>query len=90
MKQDSIYEEERVNLQAGDVLFLLTDGYTEAMSEQKEPLGPERIQQLLSNPDLEALSAEHLIEYLLQYIQLHVGTGFQHDDMTVVVVKVLS
>jgi serine phosphatase RsbU (regulator of sigma subunit) len=90
MKADSVYAEERVALQPGDILFFLTDGFTEAMNEQKEPLGQDRIQALLSSSELDSYSAEQLIEYLSQHVRLYTGTASQHDDMTMVVVKVLA
>lgn len=90
MKDDSVYAEERLALERGDILFLLTDGFTEAMNERMEPLGQERIQSLLASSELDSYSAEQLIEYLSQHVRLHTGTASQHDDMTVVVVKALS
>ena len=90
MKEDSVYEHETVILHTGDVLFLLTDGFTEAMNEAQEPLGQERVQMLLSNPEIESYSAGQIIEYLTRHVRLHVHTAPQHDDMTIVVVKVLA
>ena len=56
----------------------------------KKSAGQERIQALLSRPELDSYTAEQLIEYLSQHVRLHTGTASQHDDMTMVVVKTLS
>ncbi len=43
-----VYSEQKVSLQKGDVLFLYTDGVTEAMNSGDELYGEERLQKLLS------------------------------------------
>lgn len=88
MKDDSVYEERTVQLQPGDTLFLLTDGFTDAMNNQQEMFGTERIERMLNDPKLDGLSAQGMMELITNEVQLHVGTAAQHDDMTMVVVKV--
>ena len=89
MQPESVYEEARVPLSAGDMLFLLTDGFTEAMNAKQEVFGVERIEQALSAPHLPSLSAEKLLGHLTESVRRYTGIAPQHDDMTMVVIKVL-
>lgn len=89
MQPDSSYTEQTVQLSKGDMLFLLTDGYTEAMNVANETFGVERIEVALSRPGIDKLGAEKLLDYVTGNIRLFTGNAPQHDDMTMVVVKVL-
>lgn len=89
MKADSTYDEQTVDLHSGDILFLLTDGFTEAMNSKQEVFGTERIELALRQPGLEQLSARKLVDYVTDNIRVYVGDAAQHDDMTMVVLKVL-
>jgi serine phosphatase RsbU (regulator of sigma subunit) len=90
MKEDSAYEERTVQLHPGDTLFLLTDGFTDAMNNRQEMFGTERIEQLLKDFRLNGASAQNMMEFITSEVRAHVGTAPQHDDMTLVVVKVTS
>jgi sigma-B regulation protein RsbU (phosphoserine phosphatase) len=89
MKEDSVYGERTVSLARGDLLFMLTDGFTEAMNNQQEVFGTERIEEVLRQPDIDALPARDIIDRLTVAVRGHAGEAPQHDDMTMVVVKVL-
>ncbi len=89
MQADSTYQEATVALAPGEILFLLTDGFTEAMNAKQEVFGTERIEHTLAAPHLPSLSAEKLIGHLTESVHRHSGIAPQHDDMTMVVVKVL-
>ena len=62
MKDDSVYEERTVQLQPGDTLFLLTDGFTDAMNNQQEMFGTERIERVLKDPALDGIPAQQMME----------------------------
>ena len=89
MKEDSAYQEKVVQLHPGDVLFLLTDGFTEAMSESREVFGADRMEAVLCAPEAGACTARELVERATKAVEMHAGEAPQHDDMTIVVVKVL-
>ncbi len=89
MREDSVYSERCVRLQAGDLLVLLTDGFTEAMNNSNEQFGQERLEELLQKMDCRQLSAQHILERVTGAVRSYVGTAAQHDDMTMVVVRVL-
>ena len=81
------YDEIEEPLLMGDILFFYTDGIPEAMNEKKELFGFERLEQFVRqlNP---SLTAKEIMNQLLATVQIHTGTAQQHDDMTVVIVKV--
>jgi len=83
------YQESTFRLSQGDVLCLLTDGFTEAMNESHETFGTERIEEVMKRPDLSHITAAELLSVLADEIRRHAGDAPQHDDMTMVVVKAL-
>jgi len=88
MKEDTIYQEHSLQLHSGDLLVLLTDGFTEAMNGLKEQYGGERIEESVRKLSTRSASAQETIDHIMADVRLHVGDAPQHDDMTMVVVKV--
>ncbi len=88
MKEDSVFAERSLHLRSGDVLVLLTDGFTEAMNDHHEQFGQERLETIMRRPDTNQLPAQQVLDRITHEIQAHVGAAAQHDDMTMVVVKV--
>ena len=79
-------EEQTLSIGAGDLFALFTDGITEAMNEESDLFGEER----LSHP-LEAhahLPLDDLRERILGDVEAFVGVAEQHDDMTIVLLRV--
>jgi serine phosphatase RsbU (regulator of sigma subunit) len=89
MRKDSTYGQQSMQLQSGDVLFLMTDGFTEAMNENQEIYGSERMEQVVRDLHRDSLSAGAMLEQITHEVRSHIGNAPQHDDMTMVVVKVL-
>ncbi len=89
MKEDSTYEERSIQLHSGDIVFLLTDGITEAMNAQKELFGVERFEQCLRQSDLSHMGAQQIMNMISDCVWRFSGGSAQHDDMTLVVIKVL-
>jgi serine phosphatase RsbU (regulator of sigma subunit) len=89
MKDDSAYNERSVQLNSGDVLILFTDGFTEAMNAIREQFGDERLAQFAQQLDTN-LSSQQILRRIRSEVERHVGGAAQHDDMTMVVVRVLS
>lgn len=88
MTQFASYEERTAALHSGDVLILLTDGLTEAMNASMEPYGNERLAEFVRHLATTNLSAQQMADAINHDIQAFVGAAPQHDDMTMVVVKV--
>jgi sigma-B regulation protein RsbU (phosphoserine phosphatase) len=89
MVQDTAYEEKTVPLKGGDVWVFYTDGVSEAQNHANELYGAATLQNLLEKIDTAALSARQIKEEILAHVRQFVGNAPQHDDMTVVVVKVV-
>ncbi|MFZ5518596.1 MAG: PP2C family protein-serine/threonine phosphatase [Candidatus Zhuqueibacterota bacterium] len=84
---DRVIEEYKIGIQTNDLFLFYTDGFSEAMNADKEEFGEDRLQVVLeSNPDH---SAEQVIEAFKKEIFKFVGEAPQHDDMTMLVVKIL-
>jgi sigma-B regulation protein RsbU (phosphoserine phosphatase) len=82
------YNEVTLDLQTGDVLVMFTDGMVEAKNMKDELWGFERMEQAVRNLS-KNISAKEMAEALAAEANLFAGAAQQHDDMTVVVVKVL-
>ncbi len=80
------YETETVQLQKGDVLFLYTDGVSEAINVKNRQFEEWRIQDILkANLDK---SAEELMKVMINELQDFTMGAPQSDDITMVVLKV--
>src|SRR3954464_9920967 len=78
--------EETIPLQAGDLYLLFTDGISEAMNARDDLFGEARLGQFV---EMHAhLPSEELRERMLREIAAFVGDAPQHDDMTMILVKV--
>jgi CheY-like chemotaxis protein len=74
-----------IPLEPGDVVYLQTDGFPEAMSIEKQFFGDQRALDCLKlNRDK---SAREMLLALLEEVRNFGGTGKQRDDMTAVVIK---
>jgi serine phosphatase RsbU (regulator of sigma subunit) len=75
----------RPELRAGDILALLTDGFSEWTNAQGEPYGMERLKESLQLH--RALGADEIIKALRRDVETFASGSTQSDDLTVVVVK---
>ncbi|MCB0284106.1 MAG: SpoIIE family protein phosphatase [Calditrichae bacterium] len=78
--------EGELTLESGNTLVFYTDGFTEAMNEKEEEYGEERFLNFLSDNDNG--SASELLNKAITEIKSFQGQASQHDDMTMVVLKV--
>jgi sigma-B regulation protein RsbU (phosphoserine phosphatase) len=78
--------EETIALQPGDLYLLFTDGISEAMNARDDLYGETRLGQLVETHA--HLPSEELRERMLREIAAFVGDAPQHDDMTMILVKV--
>jgi serine phosphatase RsbU (regulator of sigma subunit) len=83
---DCRYQETQIPLKQGDTVVFYTDGVVEAMNDKRELYGFERF--MASIADGRALSAHALLEKLMENVSRYVGGAEQHDDLTIVVMKV--
>src|SRR5262245_42735401 len=85
-KFSELLEEDSVALHKGDVLVFYTDGITEAMNSSSDLFGEPRLGRLIAEHG--HLDAGDLRERILREIEAFVGAADQHDDMTMILIKV--
>ena len=85
-KFEELLEEQRVDLTAGDVIVLYTDGITEAMNAESDLFGEARLSRIVEEHG--HLDSGELRERILREIEAFVGGADQHDDMTMILLKV--
>lgn len=83
---EEFLEEQRLPLRTGDSIILYTDGITEAMNGAQDLFGEERFSRLLEEHG--HLPAEELRERILREIETFVGPAEQHDDMTMILLRI--
>ena len=83
---DAPYQSATVKLKIGDILFMFTDGITEAMNANNEEYGEKRLEPLLSS--LVNLKLVDIVSKVDDQIEEFVGNMPQADDMTVLALKV--
>ena len=80
------YSEARVQLQKDDVLVLFTDGISEAMNAKDEEWDDPRLIDCICQSV--SRSAADIISHILNSVDAFTAGAEQHDDMTLVVVRI--
>jgi sigma-B regulation protein RsbU (phosphoserine phosphatase) len=75
------YKEDRISIKPDDIIFLYTDGVTEAMNEDQTLYSDDRLIDLLESNELE--SAEHAVGVSVDDVWRFQGDAEQADDVTV-------
>jgi sigma-B regulation protein RsbU (phosphoserine phosphatase) len=83
---ETLLQEHTQPISPGDVIVLYTDGITEAMDVTGELFGDLALARVLAASH--ALDARGIRERVLRDVKAFVGEAEQHDDMTMVVIKV--
>ena len=84
---ERVLREDSLELTSGDVFLFFTDGISEAMNTRDELFGEERIRSIMEeNADLQM---DELREKIIDEVFDFASGAVQHDDMTMVLVKVL-
>lgn len=81
------YQEARLVLEPGDLLVGFTDGISESMNQADEEWGEARLLEAVEA--CAGLPAEAVIDRVIAAADAFAGGARQHDDMTLVVVRVL-
>ena len=87
--REKFFLEDTLRLKPRDVLVLFTDGLSESWNSQHELYGTEKLAQFLKNLDTTSMSAEKIVKRIMDDIKKFSHDVHQHDDITIVVVKVL-
>ena len=83
---ERLLEEQTIPLHDGDLYALYTDGISEAMNEADDCFGDDRLGRILE--EHADLPSEELRERVLREVAAFVGTAPQHDDMTMILVRI--
>jgi sigma-B regulation protein RsbU (phosphoserine phosphatase) len=85
-KFSELLEEESIDLGPNDVIVLYTDGISEAMNLEQDLFGEARLSRIIEEHG--HLESGELRERILREIEAFVGAADQHDDMTMILLKV--
>lgn len=77
---DEKYTEETIKLDYGDIVFLYTDGVTDAINEEKNFFGEERLQSALN--DFLISREDNIVEYVDGKITEFMNNAEPFDDLT--------
>jgi serine phosphatase RsbU (regulator of sigma subunit) len=84
--EDADYQETHLPLESGDTVIFYTDGVVEAMNKKNAMYGFDRFTEVIKRN--QGLDAEPFMQKLIDDINTFVGKAEQHDDLTIVVIKV--
>ena len=82
---DWIFEGQQIQLRPNDILFLYTDGLTEAKNRSGQQLGRRYVTQLAGEHT--DGTAQQLVELMENEVHRHAGGASQSDDITLLAIK---
>lgn len=88
VRADSTYETGRLNVAAGDVIFLYTDGITEAANRASELFAEERLELVLRQSSNRR--SDELVKAMVSAVHDFAGGASQSDDIAVMAIRRLD
>jgi sigma-B regulation protein RsbU (phosphoserine phosphatase) len=85
IQENISYQKDEISINPGDLLLIYSDGISEAMNDQMEEFGDEKLQEIVQLDKGD--SATDLIENIIMAVNLHFGDASQNDDMTLIILK---
>lgn len=82
------YQSEFIQLKKDDVLFLYTDGITEAKTNDNQFFGNQRLLSVLNSQGVD--NAQQISENALNEVNKFVGDAEQFDDITILCIRMLK
>lgn len=79
------YQEQRIEINKGEIFLIYSDGVTEARNESGEFFGEKRLTNMLA--DIKKLSAKDFGEKIVGEVDKFVGNAKRADDLSIVVLK---
>ncbi len=83
--ENYLYRTEKLQLAAGDIIFLYTDGITEAFNQQKQMYTDERLHQCLKLT--RRSSPKEIIQKVVEEVTSFAGNEPQSDDLTMMAAR---
>jgi sigma-B regulation protein RsbU (phosphoserine phosphatase) len=83
---ERLLQQQTIPLRSGDLYLFFTDGISEAMNAADDCFGEQRLATLVE--EHAHLPSDELRERVLREIEAFVGGAGQHDDMTMILLKV--
>ena len=84
-QEDVSYEAAEIIINPGDRILIYSDGIPEAMNEQREEFGDERLMKLVQQNSHDSTST--LIDKINDTLNLHFGNEPQNDDLTMILLQ---
>lgn len=85
LSPQAVFQEQHIELKTNDMLFVYSDGVTEARNEQGAFFGEQKILDLL--PQLATYTPQQVGERLLAEIDRFIGYARAYDDITIAILK---
>lgn len=82
----STIEEQCIPIEPGDIFVFFTDGISESMNKKGEEFGEENLYKIICESG--NLSAQQILDKISDEVAQFTGQTMQHDDFTMVVVKI--
>lgn len=85
LSTQAVFQEQHIELHTNDMVFVYSDGVTEARNEQGAFFGEQKILDLL--PQLATCAPQQIGERLLAEIDRFIGYARAYDDITIAILK---
>ncbi len=82
MMEDVPYQQQCISLEKGDVIYLYTDGVTEALNAQDELFGEQRLEEVLNRYKDQIDRSEMFVRHLYDEVDAFANGVSQADDIT--------
>lgn len=86
VEKSNEYAASTLTLESGDILLMYTDGVVEAVNPSGRQYGTDGLNAILENHN--ALSTQEIAQKIHEDVRAFIGGARQHDDQTVLAVKV--
>ena len=86
---DSQYDDDQVQLTAGDKIIYYTDGFTDVINQNGDHFDEENLRSAFSWACQQYDSSQAILDYLFEQVEQFIGSGNIHsDDMTLIVMQI--
>ena len=85
--EDAEFTLQETTLNPGDIIFLYTDGLTEAKIKDEEEIGPERTEAVLKECIERKLNPQEMVNAVIEAVHRLTNNAPQSDDLTMLAVR---